>query len=142
MPAAVTSDSEFLGRCSELLDAAAVSTALAMASRTGLLAAMLVDVTPKTASQWASLAGVPVKNASDVLNTLANGQVIVSSCSDVEETTYCIPASRVSQVKEMGAIFEALLLRRMDPETTFNMVRFRSEKMSSCKLPPLPAVGS
>jgi len=42
---------------------------------------------------------------------------------------YCIPAERVAAMRELGALFETLLLRNLSDDDTFSMVKSRSQTM-------------
>mmetsp|Transcript_43175 Transcript_43175/g.88357 ORF Transcript_43175/g.88357 Transcript_43175/m.88357 type:complete len:143 (-) Transcript_43175:450-878(-) len=127
--AQVDDEKHFSGRCTELLNAAAISTAIALASRCGLLGAMLNDEEPKSAFEWAMKAKIGLKNANEILALLYSGEVIEMSSGDDGVRRYCIPSSRVPAMKEMGSLFETLLLRRLDVEDTFAMVKYRTDNM-------------
>ena len=66
---------QFNGRCTELLNAAAVSTALALASKTGLLEAMLADEQPRSSHEWGTQCRIHFKTSHDILQMLHAGQV-------------------------------------------------------------------
>lgn len=104
--------------------------ALAVASRSGLLGAMLKDETPKTAEEWAGLTRASRRETDAVLASLESGKVV--SRVGADEARFHVPADRAGAVKEMGAVFEALLMHqrgKMDPQATLNLVKFRCEKI-------------
>mmetsp|Transcript_40544 Transcript_40544/g.81739 ORF Transcript_40544/g.81739 Transcript_40544/m.81739 type:complete len:86 (+) Transcript_40544:291-548(+) len=70
-----TVEKQFSGRCTELMNAAAVSTALALASKTGLLEAMLSDAKPRSSHEWGTLCRIHFKTSHDILQMLHTGQV-------------------------------------------------------------------
>ena len=117
--------------------------ALAHASRSGLLAAMLKDESPKTIGEWAILCRASKRETEEVIMSLFGGKVVDQVWQDGGQR-YHVPADRRGAVKEMGAIFEALLIHQrgnMDPEATMNMVKFRCEKILAGQVSDFVAVG-
>lgn len=104
--------------------------ALAMASRTGLLHAMLKDEAPKSVEEWAALTRTPRRSTEEVIMSLVAVDV-VEVLQEFSSQRFHIPSNRASAVKEMGAIFEALLLGKKMDETTLSLIKFRCEKMLS-----------
>jgi hypothetical protein len=104
--------------------------ALAVASRTGLLHAMLKDDTPRSAEEWAALTRASKRSTEEVIISLVAVQA-VAKVDEASHVRYHVPANRANAVKEMGAIFEALLLGKKLDETTLNLIKFRCEKMLS-----------
>ena len=107
-----------------------VAMALAVASRSGLLGAMLKDDTPKTAEEWAGLSRASRRETDAVLASLASGKVVDRMGG--EDARFRVPADRAGAVKDMGPVFEALLMHqrgKMDPQATLNLVKFRCEKI-------------
>ncbi len=104
--------------------------ALAVASRTGLLYAMLKDDTPKSAEEWAALTRASKRSTEEIIISLVGVQA-VAEVDEASHLQYHVPANRAKAVKEMGAIFEALLLGKKLDETTLNLIKFRCEKMLS-----------
>ena len=108
--------------------------ALGIASRSGLLAAMLKDLaSPRTVEEWAGVTRATSKRATEeIILSLAGGQVVKEVVGPDGVPQYHIPTDRAPAVREMGAVFEALLLHQrglMDPVTTMNLVKFRCEKV-------------
>ena len=83
-----------------------VAMALAVASRSGLLGAMLKDDTPKTAEEWAGLSRASRRETDAVLASLASGKVVDRMGG--EDARFRVPADRAGAVKDMVAVFEAL----------------------------------
>ena len=111
--------------------------ALAVASHSGLLAAMLADSSPKTAEEWSLCTRASKRTTEELLKSLVGGQVVEEiRGDDTSHRRFHVSADRAAAVKEMGAIFEALLVHKrgsMDPEATMNMVKFRCAKILACK---------
>lgn len=107
--------------------------ALAVASRTGLLHAMFKDDDPKAVEEWAALTRAPKRSTEETIMALVGVQVVERLQEEevVGRERFHIPANRASAVKEMGAIFEALLLGKKLDETTLSLIKFRCEKMLS-----------
>ena len=106
--------------------------ALGVASRTGLLAAMLKDAEPHPAEHWAKAIRRPKRATREAIMALVEGQVVEQVEVAAGVACFHIPAARAPAVKEMGGIFEALLMHQrglMDPVTTMNLVKFRCDKM-------------
>lgn len=112
--------------------------ALAVASRSGLLAAMLKDAAPHHAKHWASATRtwghVPpsARETEKVLRSLVSERVVEQVIEEDGVVHFSIPSHRAPAVTEMGGIFEALLMHQrglMDPVTTMNLVKFRCDKM-------------
>jgi hypothetical protein len=108
-----------------------VAMALAVASRSGLLAAMMHDDTPKTLDEWAELSRASRRETETVVASLVCGKV-VDRVGGEGAQRFHVPSDRAGAVKEMGAVFEALLVfprGKMDPQATMNLVKFRCEKI-------------
>lgn len=131
--------------------------ALAVASRSGLLAAMAKDDSPKTAKEWAeitrstnirinqimrSLVALKVVVASDEEDPSHGGGNLVASAEEASSQggvvpfsspspagaqRFLIPGENAAAVKEIGGVFEALLMHPRC-EATMNLVLFRWEK--------------
>jgi len=67
---------------------------------------------------------------------LGDANVVEVSVDEDGQTLYSVPSSRRAQMKEMGGIFETLILRPLDVETTFNMVQYRAQKVLDKDMPP------
>lgn len=110
--------------------------ALAVASRSGLLAAMLSDPSPKTAEEWSKRTRASKRTTEELLKSLVGGQVVDEVRGECGHRFH-VSADRAAAVMEMGAIFEALLIHqrgKMDPEATMNLVKFRCGKILACKV--------
>lgn len=123
-----------LGNQDSLEPRMGAAMALGIASRSGLLAAMLKDLaSPKTVEEWASVTRATSRRATEeVILSLAGGQVVKEVAATDGVPRYHIPTDRAPVVREMGAIFEALLLHQrglMDPVSTMNLVKFRCDKV-------------
>ncbi len=71
----VCDKSELSNPTPELQNAASVLTALALASKTGLLKAMLIDETPRSSHEWGTRCFIHFKTSHDILQMLHTGQV-------------------------------------------------------------------
>ena len=124
-----------------------VAMALAHASRSGLLHAMLKDNSSKTARELAILSSASIQVTDDVILSLIQGNIVSKigrSHGQEGEHRYHVPADRQHAVKEFGAIFEALLMRQygnMDPEVTIRLVKFRCKKILAGRMSGLSAFG-
>ena len=105
----------FGGKLTELLNATATSTALGVASRTGLLVAL--GPHPQTAEQLASTAGLAPRWVEEILATLVCGEVVVLGDPPVllpagtpEDLTYSLPLERKEALDGMGLYFEEIPL--------------------------------
>ncbi len=106
----------FGGKLTELLNASATSTALGVASRTGLLAALGPE--PQTSAALAARAGITARWADEILAVLVCGDVVVLSDPPVlrptaqmpEELKYSLPDDRKGALDGMGLYFEELPL--------------------------------
>ena len=113
-----------------------VSMALALSSRSGLLAAMVLDESPRTAEEWSTFTRESRRTTEELLKSLVGGHVVEEVVAGTAQQFH-VPAGRASEVKEMGAIFEALLMHQRDkmaPEAMINLVKFRCEKMLAGKV--------
>ena len=102
-----------------------------MASRSGLLAEMLHDDTPKTLDEWAGLSRASRRETETVVASLVCGKV-VDRVGGEGAQRFHVPSDRAGAVKEMGAVFEALLVLprgKMDEQAMMNLVKFRCEKI-------------
>ena len=107
-----------------------VAMALAVASRSGLLAAMLQNNSPKTVDEWASLSRATHRETEAVLASLVCGKVVDRVGGEGVQRLQ-VPADRAGPVQEIGAVFEALLMHqrgKMDPQATMNLIKFRCQK--------------
>lgn len=114
----------------------ALASALAAASRTGLLRVLAADATPKGASECAAGAGMRTCTAERIMRRLA-------ACGLVERTfgaadrrgqeLFNVPARHRATVQELGAVFETLLTREqdMEPQVKAKLVHFRIQKILS-----------
>lgn len=84
---------DFGARCTELLNSAAVVTALGFANRTGLLAALLAADAPATSAQLAAAAGISERYAREALAVLLCGNIVTAEA----------PPSAVSTAQSDGA---------------------------------------
>jgi SAM-dependent methyltransferase len=109
--------SGFGGTLTSLLNASATSTALGVASRTGLLAALGAE--PRSSAELAALAagGMTPRWADEILAVLVCGDVVVLGerpvlhpAGTVEELKYSLPADRKEALDGMGLYFEELPL--------------------------------
>ena len=107
---------DFGSKLTELLNASATSTALGVASRTGLLAALGPD--PQSSAVLAARANITPRWADEILAVLVCGDVVVLSDPPVlqptahmaEELKYSLPAERKEALDGMGLYFEELPL--------------------------------
>jgi hypothetical protein len=114
-----------------------VAMALALSSRSGLLAAMVLDESPRTAEEWSTFTRESRRTTEELLKSLVGGQVVEEVVAAGTAQQFHVPAGRKAEVKEMGAIFEALLMHQRDkmaPEAMINLVKFRCEKMLAGKV--------
>ena len=108
--------SSFSDKLTGMLNASAASTALGVASRTGLLAAL--DTQPTTAAALAAKAGLAERYVTEILAALVCGDVVLlgektarSVDPDGAETlTYSLPADRKEALDGMGLYFEEMPL--------------------------------
>mmetsp|Transcript_31016 Transcript_31016/g.89636 ORF Transcript_31016/g.89636 Transcript_31016/m.89636 type:complete len:362 (-) Transcript_31016:101-1186(-) len=104
----------FSERLTSLLNAAATSTALGVASRTGLLKALAPE--PATAQALADEAGLARRYVEELLAVLVCGEVVVldeggeGDAARDDELRYSLPADRKEALNGMGLYFEELPL--------------------------------
>ena len=97
----------FAAKLTGMLNAQATSTALGVASRTGLLAALSPE--PKSASQLAQAAGLSCRYVEEILAALVCGEV-VSLAGKGTPREYALPAENQEALSGMGLYFEELPL--------------------------------
>lgn len=99
--ASTNHEQKFSSRCTELLNSAAVSTALALANKTGLLEAMLNDETPRSSHEWGTRCLIHFKTSHDILQMLHSGEVSTFlSCFLANQS--CNSVNRLSHVSFAG----------------------------------------
>ena len=113
----------FMGKLTSLLNASATSTALGIASRTGLLA--VLDEQPRTSAELAAMAspggGMTARWVDEILAVLVCGDVVVlseppaghacdQSAGAAEELKFSLPVDRKEALDAMGLYFEEMPL--------------------------------
>eukprot|EP00798_Chlamydomonas_sp_ICE-L_P024571 gene24571-10182_t len=100
----------FANRLTELLNGQSVATALGVASRTGLLKAILSNSPDgRTAAALAEQAGMSIRYAQEILAALVCGKVVdLDPSKDPQE--FALPADRKDALAGMGLYFEELPL--------------------------------
>jgi len=108
--------------------------AIAIASRSGLLQAMAKDDCRigRTADEWADLLRASKPSTKEIIRSLVGAHVVVVEEKGNGAPHYKIPSGHAAEIREMGGIFEALLIHprdKMDADATMNLIRFRCEKV-------------
>ena len=116
----------------------ALASALAAASRTGLLRVLAADAKPKGAKECAEGVGIRESAAERIMRQLAASGLVERTASAADrrgQELFHVPARYRATVQELGAVFEVLLTRaqHMAPEMKAKLVRFRIQKMLSAE---------
>ena len=112
----------------------AAASALAAASRTGILNVMASASTPSSADACAAAAGLPQRTAFNILQRLVAVGVAERACSADSckgKQLFYIPEERRRTVLDLGALFDVLLnrARGMEPEMIARVMSFRVQKL-------------
>ncbi|KAJ1492137.1 hypothetical protein T484DRAFT_1931976 [Baffinella frigidus] len=120
----------FNARITQLMREATLSTALAVASRAGLLSELCADSTPATPLALAARSNMEERHARELLGCLSSGGLV--SCGDSEdEETYSVEEKTRAALLESGRLFQALLLDRFDAATAFGLVETRGRRVTN-----------
>ena len=117
---------------------------LAMASHSGLLAAMINDSSHKTAEEWSCLVNASLHATRERLHALADAKVVEQIVADDGVKRFRIYADRAMPAQEMGAIFEMLLSRyrsKVDEQGLMRLVKFRFDRMLAPTSNPIGNIG-
>jgi 2-polyprenyl-3-methyl-5-hydroxy-6-metoxy-1,4-benzoquinol methylase len=101
----------FSDKLTSMLNVSAASTALGVASRSGLLAVLSPE--PASAASLASQAGLSLRYTEEILAALVCGEVVVLAerlLPALEEEKYFLPSDRKASLDGMGLYFEELPL--------------------------------
>jgi hypothetical protein len=112
----------------------AVASALAAASRTGILNVLASNSTPSSADACAAAAGLPQRTALNILQRLVAVGVAERACSADSyqgNQRFFIPEERRGTLLDLGALFDVLLnrARGMEPDMIARVMSFRVQKM-------------
>ena len=75
-----------------------VAMALALSSRSGLLAAMVLDESPRTAEEWSTFTRESRRTTEELLKSLVGGQVVEEVVVAGTAQQFHVPAGRKAEV--------------------------------------------
>jgi hypothetical protein len=120
----------FNDRITQLMREATVGTALAVASRSGLVVELCADATPATAGELGARANLEGKHVKELLGCLSSGG-LVNSVDGVNEELFFVAEHQRLPLIEAGRLFQTLLLDRFDASTAFAMAETRSRRVTN-----------